>query len=202
MTLIKGTASIGAAILIGLTAPSARAGYVVDLTQVGSDVVAEGSGAIDLTGLTLINMFSLPPLIIPRAGIIVIGARATGDFFRIPAILPVFGSGGADCCSGTGDLVGIEVLNGGVTPALLVPHGYHSDSPLSDTATYVGQTLGLTPGTFETKWGPGADQNFTLVIGGVVPEPSTWAMMLLGFVGLGFIGYQGAGRRSWTERHA
>jgi hypothetical protein len=28
-----------------------------------------------------------------------------------------------------------------------------------------------------------------------VPEPSTWAMMLLGFAGLGFVGYQSAGRR-------
>jgi uncharacterized membrane protein len=26
----------------------------------------------------------------------------------------------------------------------------------------------------------------------VVPEPSTWAMMLLGFVGLGFVGYRRA----------
>jgi PEP-CTERM motif len=36
------------------------------------------------------------------------------------------------------------------------------------------------------------------VIGGVVeavPEPSTWAMMLIGFAGLGFIGYRPAGGR-------
>jgi PEP-CTERM motif len=190
MTFIKGIAGIGAAMLIGLSALSARAGYVVDLTQVGSDVVAKGSGAIDLTGLTLINTFSLPPLLIPRAGIIITGASATGDLFRIPAVLPIFGSGGADGDSGTGDLVGIELLNGMVTPALLVPHGYHSDSPLSDTATYLSQTLGLTPGTFETKWGPGANQNFTLVVGTVVPEPSTWAMMLLGFAGLGLAGWR------------
>jgi hypothetical protein len=26
--------------------------------------------------------------------------------------------------------------------------------------------------------------------GTVVPEPSTWAMMLLGFAGLGFLGYR------------
>jgi hypothetical protein len=26
--------------------------------------------------------------------------------------------------------------------------------------------------------------------GAVVPEPSTWAMMLLGFVGVGFVGYR------------
>ena len=25
---------------------------------------------------------------------------------------------------------------------------------------------------------------------GVIPEPSTWAMMMLGFAGIGFIGYQ------------
>jgi hypothetical protein len=25
---------------------------------------------------------------------------------------------------------------------------------------------------------------------GTVPEPSTWLMMLLGFVGLGFLGYR------------
>ena len=25
---------------------------------------------------------------------------------------------------------------------------------------------------------------------GVIPEPSTWAMMLIGFIGLGFVGYQ------------
>jgi hypothetical protein len=32
------------------------------------------------------------------------------------------------------------------------------------------------------------------VSGNVVPEPSTWAMMLLGFVGLGFAGYRHARR--------
>ena len=53
-----------------------------------------------------------------------------------------------------------------------------------------------------------ANQNFTLVIGTAatvgtpVPEPSTWAMMLLGFAGLGFMGYQSAGRRRRTARSA
>ena len=39
-----GAAAIGAALLIGLSAPSAQAAYVVDLTQQGSDVVATGRG--------------------------------------------------------------------------------------------------------------------------------------------------------------
>jgi hypothetical protein len=83
---------------------------------------------------------------------------------------------------------------------LVVPVGY-SGAALSDTATYDSQTfssLGATPGTYKWTWGTGPNQNFTLVIGTVVPEPSTWAMMLLGFVGLGFMGYQSAGRRRTT----
>ena len=57
MILIKGIASLGAAMLIGLSAPSAQAGYVVDLTQQGSNVVASGSGAIDLTGLIFLRVY-------------------------------------------------------------------------------------------------------------------------------------------------
>ena len=47
----------------------------------------------------------------------------------------------------------------------------------------------MTPGRYEWTWGSGANQNFTLLIG-EVPEPSTWAMMLLGFAGLGLAGWR------------
>ena len=33
---------------------------------------------------------------------------------------------------------------------------------------------------------------FDFAVGGAVPEPSTWAMMLLGFAGLGYAGYRRA----------
>jgi hypothetical protein len=56
-----------------------------------------------------------------------------------------FGSGGQNnASSGSGDFVGIANSTGN----LLVPPGYVSDSPLSDTATYDNQTftsLGVTP---------------------------------------------------------
>jgi hypothetical protein len=35
---------------------------------------------------------------------------------------------------------------------------------------------------------------FDFAVGGAVPEPSTWAMMLVGFAGLGFAGYRRARR--------
>jgi hypothetical protein len=65
-----------------------------------------------------------------------------------------------------------------------------SGAPLSDTATYDNQTfssLGVNPGVYERTWGSGTNQNFTLDI---VPEPSTWAMLLVGFGLLGLLGYR------------
>jgi hypothetical protein len=208
MAFIKGIASLGAAMLIGLSALSARAGYVVDLTQQGSDVVATGSGPIDLTGLTFFSTDNFSgPEITPNGGDdpinmdILTGPR--GQPFDIYTGLTgpaSFGSGGGACGdSASGEFVGMTA-----STDLYVPDGYVSGSPLSDTATYDSQTfssLGATPGTYKWTWGTGPNQNFTLVIGAAaVPEPSTWAMMLLGFAGLGFLGLRSAaGRRTASD---
>jgi hypothetical protein len=37
--------------------------------------------------------------------------------------------------------------------------------------------------------------NVTVTGTGTIPEPSTWAMMLTGFAGLGFVGYRKAKRK-------
>jgi hypothetical protein len=197
MTFIKGVASLGAAMLIGLSAPPARAGYVVDLTQQGSDVVATGSGPIDLTGLSFFESRQEAAGLLPAINFVDTGPVNTGVVHVYLGITGPsnFGSGGFTAASsGSGDRVGI----GNDGKVLFVPLNYVSDSPLSDTSTYDNQTftsLGATPGTYKWTWGTGPNQNFTLVIGTVVPEPSTWAMMLLGFAGLGFVGYRSAGRR-------
>jgi len=191
-----------AAILIGLSAPPAQAGYIVDLTQQGSNVVASGSGAIDLTGLSFELSFSNTAFIHPSTALIYTGP-AFPDLLEVDEYTGItgptsFGSGGTSFpSSGSGDLVGIEIGVSNVD-ALFVPTGYMSGTPLSDATTYSGQTfssLGVTPGTYKWTWGMGANQNFTLEIGTAVPEPSTWAMMALGFGALGFIGHRSAGRR-------
>ena len=179
--------------LVGLSALSAQAGYVVDLTQVGSDVVASGSGAIDLGGLTFLRSLGGPASQIDPGAVIILTGPAPfvgGQYTGITGPTSFGGGSTAFAGSGSGDEVGIFFR------VLVVPVGY-SGAALSDTATYDSQTfssLGATPGTYKWTWGTGPNQNFTLVIGTVVPEPSTWAMMLLGFVGLGFMGYQSAGR--------
>jgi hypothetical protein len=45
-------AALAIAVTCGLSVSPALAGYIVTLQQVGPDVVATGSGPIDLTGLT------------------------------------------------------------------------------------------------------------------------------------------------------
>ena len=52
---------------------SAQAGYIVTLQQVGPNVVATGSGAINLTGLTFSNSPSLGPQITPSFHTVGIG---------------------------------------------------------------------------------------------------------------------------------
>jgi hypothetical protein len=203
---IADAAALGVAILIGsgLSSPLAQAAaYTVTLAQVGSNVVATGSGTIDLTGLSLFESgVSTTIGIAPFEGIIVTAAASGGAFngyagFTGPTS---FGSGGETLInSGSGDIVGI----GGDIDTLAVPAGYTSGNPLSNTSTYDNATfasLGVTPGTYEWMWGLGTNQNFTLIIGGTsVPEPSAIALLGTGLAGFFLVRFR-ASRRDRRAR--
>ena len=99
-----------------LSVRPAQAGYTVTLQQVGPNVVATGSGAIDLTGLTFSQSFSLNPGIRPLhdlAGGIRVNLHGA-DFFqrrlllRGPVDRRVSGAlSSTSASSGSGDMVGI-----------------------------------------------------------------------------------------------
>jgi hypothetical protein len=161
---------------------SAQAGYVVTLQQVGPDVVATGSGAINLHGLTFFTSGSvnsgLRPHILGALGdaFILTGPTSSSvDFYSGGTGPTSFGSGPfrRPASSGSGDMVGIgEDFFGDVH--IIVPTGYVSGTFLSDRATYSGTTLEsfhVTPGTYVWTWGTGANQNFTLQIRPAVPPP-------------------------------
>ena len=165
-----------------LSVRPAQAGYTVTLQEVGSDVVANGSGAINLTGLTFSHSGSANPGLRPHVlgllGPAVIltgptsssvdsysGASGPTSFGGFPFLIPA--------SSGSGDMVGIAVDYWGDVH-IIVPAGYVSGSALSDSATYSGRTLaGVTPGTYVWRWGTGANQNFTLQIPVPPPPPVT-----------------------------
>ena len=155
---------------------SAQAGYIVTLQQVGPNVVATGSGAINLTGLTFSQSSSLNPGLRPHilgvygGTFILTGPTSSSVNSYLGGTGPTsFGAlfaGVSFASSGSGDMVGISVDYWGDVH-IIVPTGYVSGTFLSDSATYNDQTiaiLGVTPGTYVWAWGTGANQNFTLQI--------------------------------------
>ena len=166
----------------------ANAAVVVDLTQVGSDVVATANGTLDLTGLTSQGNFGLAESV--RGNIAYIGLGSVGLVTGYSGLTGPgsFGTGStfipSNAFAGTS-----FALNGSAfgTPYVFVPVGYVSGSAISGTATFFGQTvasLGLIAGRY--SYTSRAD-SVTVNVRGAVPEPSTWAMMLLGISGIGTV---------------
>src|SRR5438093_7089079 len=178
-----------------LSVRSAYAGYTVTLQQVEPNVVATGTGVINLTGLTLSGSFSRDPQIDPcfcqdeGSASIYTGPTSSSVNRYFGARGPrSFGSGPfTSASSGSGDMVGITTTIFG--DILWVPTGYVSGTALSDMAIYSGATLaklGVTPGTYVWTWGAGANQNFTLkILSAMLPaanitNSSTRAFVLAG----------------------
>ena len=168
--------------------------YTVTLQQMGSNVVANGSGPIDLTGLTSdVYGLILEGKITANIGLIIItgpfGVFADG-FSGITGPTS-FGSGGFSFpSSGSGDIVGISGFFG----RLVVPLNYASNTALSDSMTFNNASfasLGVTPGTYVWTWGTGLpNQNFTLIIGGAgVPDGGS-TVSLLSFALLGLAAFR------------
>ena len=192
------------AIGLSIAAPG-HAAYVVDVVEMGGNVVATGSGSINLSALMgpFTNIIGTPS-INPVFPSILLGPPPSGmvDIYNGGAGPISWGSGGfvaAD--AGTGNYVGASYdLTVGIVS---VPADYVSNTPLgTSTATFLGQSfasLGLTPGSYVSTWGSGAAMDsFTVnvVAGGGIPEPASWAMMLLGLGAVGSVLRSGRQRQT------
>jgi protein with PEP-CTERM/exosortase system signal len=168
--------------------------YTVRLKEVGANVVANGSGAINLTGLFHFNSHATSAGVFANEAYISMGSvGGLQDIYSGFTGPTNFGSGGFLTLANTssGDPVGIwgdsRLFGIGL---IFVPPGYVSNHTLSDSITFNNSTfatLGLTPGTYEWSWGTGLrNQNFTLIIGGAgVPDGGSTASLLgFGLLGL------------------
>ena len=157
--------------------------YTVTLYQMGSNVVAKGSGAFNLTGLTLFGTGGSDAGIEPNIAAITVAPGNNCDTYFGFSGPSSFGTGlFTFASSSSGDSVTIV----GSFNELFVPGGYVSSAALSDSMTFNNATftsLGVTPGTYVWSWGTGLpNQNFTLR---VVPDTGS-TVSLLGCALLGF----------------
>jgi VPDSG-CTERM motif len=174
---------------LGIT-QSAKASFIATINQVGTDVVVNGSGTIDLFALTSIGSFTGVSGMVPQNADIGIGSplgQAITGYTGISGPSSYgSGPGKIPSDSGSGDKVNLV----GASLRLFVPAGYLTGTLLSDTSTYNNRNfanLGINPGTYTWTWGTGTPHadSFTLQIGSVPDAGST--LSLLGFASLGLV---------------
>jgi hypothetical protein len=166
-----------------ITAPGqiVHAGVIMNFTESGGNVDATAVGTIDLAGLTLGGTGPGIPAVAPNFAVAVVGPNETQAVYQGATGPTSMGPGSGTMASmATGQDFGI-----GFHGAILVPDGYVSESGLSGTATWTGQTfasLGLTPGTYVYSWGFGPTADTLTVNVTSVPEPATIWLAAIGGV--------------------
>jgi len=182
---------------------AANASVIITLDQVGPNVVATGSGTIDLTDPTFL---ATAPLLVAYiyplgANLLVSSAISVLDFDIYAGI-----SGAHNYwksryfhhrlhryrrCAGISGL--LEMLS--------VPHDYVSGTSLCSTATWDNTTIaafGADPGIYTWTWGTGANADSLTLI--VTPEPGSALLLCLGFVGLALLKWRSSIRcPRWRE---
>ena len=101
------------------------------------------------------------------------------------------------------------VFSGSVIGTTLVATNVSANTPMQwydfvSTVNIAVEDDYTTTFTFLTNGRPAKDivVDQAFVVAGAVPEPSTWAMMILGFVGLGFLGYRKSAKSNAAFRMA
>ena len=168
-------------------ATAANATVTFNISQSGSNVVATASGSLNLTGLTDYESSTGgkaqmdPSLAFAEVGG---GIEEIDGYIGLSSYPASFGPGGyLPSSSGSGDPFAVY----GAYAMVWLPAGYVSGNPISGTATWLNQSiasLGLTPGTY-TFAAP--NDSVVVNIEGAVPEPATWAMLLIGFGAIGLV---------------
>ena len=174
-------------LLAFLIGPSlANAALVITAEEVGTDLLVNASGTIDLSALTFVDSGNGAGTISPSSGEVLLGPVFVGyDQYSGISGPSSFGPGVGLSpgfpTTGSGGLVGVRGSNG----LLRVPSGYSSGDSISAAMTFSNNSLaslGITPGNYVWNWGTGTTaDSLTFQAGsGVVPAPPTLALLGLG----------------------
>ena len=151
--------------------------FNVTISQVGNDVVWDGSGSFNLDSLSLIGSQGIGSGLQATQAIWAIGPfnevsqYGGASFTTFPTSFGTAGSYPSPTSSGST----FGVLVGGVSGRILiVPTGYTSNTVISGTATYPNTTIAgmnLAPGTYTWSWGSGGNASTITMI--IASTPST-----------------------------
>jgi hypothetical protein len=162
------TVVVAMLLLVAAVGRRADASLVIDIEQVGPNVVVTGSGSLNLTGLSFAGTVNSVSALYPAVGNITFGAGSSDNYETLTK--QSFGPGAFENATFTsGDSFGVV----GGAHAVRVPHGYVSGASLSGSDTFDDVTiggLGLTPGTYTYTL-----PNDTITLN-IALEPSSLAM--------------------------
>lgn len=186
-----------AALTLALAASqNAHATFVITLQQSGNNVVATGTGTIDVSDLELYyHDGNTGALVTPADPVLFVGGGPADEYDVSFGSNPTFGQSGQEefASASSGGLAGVFGVSGGQN-VVFVPASYTSGSLFTDGATWDNATLaslGITPGTYTWTFGSGIDTDYVILNvvapAAVVPTPEPAALGLLG-IGLAVLG--------------
>jgi hypothetical protein len=183
--MFKFLATVSAVVL---TTVPALASVVINIEEVGADLVASYSGTVDVSGLVSDGGGTLNVGFSPSGEIAFIGGEA--DFYNLETSFANFGTvSNVLPNSKTGDFFGISSSLSGAPGTVVVASGFTSGN-LSGSMTFDGfdfDDLGLIAGTSFVA--TSLNDTFTLNIVGdpvnAVPLPATLPLL---FAGIGALG--------------
>lgn len=157
-----------------LAAVGSHGAVTIIIQQVGSDVVATSSGALDISSAASLNFSNNVNVSSVRAdtSTLYVGAPSSPvDYYSLTSAPANLGAGNDSfaATSGTGDM--IALLGSG--NAFAVPTGSSGTVNFNGSATWAGTSIagiGLAPGIYEYLF---PDDSITIE---VVPEPAVFAL--------------------------
>lgn len=183
--------------MLGGAVSTSYATVIIDVTQSGNNVVANGSGTLHFAGVSSWEISPAWTAAWPGGSLFWVGIKpGLADVYNVTSG-PSFGTGGINVAdTASGDFFGFAMLMGG---SIMVPKGY-SGGTLSGSATWNNTTiagLGMTAGSYTYTWGSGGTaDSLTLNIegaapgGGAVATPEPGTVMLMGSGILGMLGFR------------